>query len=208
MVKVAIMNTSTLVCKSAIDFDAKAVMADGTILEDFNFQQYTQNKYSVLFFYPLDFTFVCPTEIIAFSKRVEQFKELNVELIGVSVDSHFTHNAWRNTPIDKGGIGDVNFPLIADISKSIAKNYGVLLDDSIALRATFIIDRDFIIRHQSINDLPLGRNVEEIIRLIKALQHTEEHGEVCPAGWQEGNNGMMPDAQGVADYLTEKSNDL
>ena len=197
-----------MVCKQAYDFDAKAVLADGSISDDFNFKEYIQGKYSVLFFYPLDFTFVCPTEIIAFSNRIAHFKELNTELIGISVDSHFTHNAWRNTPRDKGGIGDIEFPLVGDISKSIARDYGVLLNDSIALRATFIIDRNFIVKHQSINDLPLGRNVDETIRMIKALQYTEEHGEVCPAGWNDGDPAMVPDSAGVAKYLEEESENL
>ncbi|MBQ4875026.1 MAG: peroxiredoxin [Rickettsiaceae bacterium H1] len=194
---------STLVCKHALDFSAKTIMSDGSISENFNFKEHVKGKYGVLFFYPLDFTFVCPTEIIAFSNRIEQFNELNTELIGVSVDSHFTHYAWRKTLRENGGIGDINFPLVADLSKSISKNYGVLLDESISLRGTFIIDRDFIIRHQSVNDLPLGRNIDELIRLIKALQYTEKHGEVCPAGWTDEKQAMKPDSEGVASYLAE-----
>ena len=199
---------SSLVCKHAADFSSKTVLSDGTISEDFNFKEYIQGQYSVLFFYPLDFTFVCPTEIIAFSNRVEEFKALNTEVVGVSVDSHFTHKAWRNTPLEKGGIGEINFPLVGDLSKSISKDYGVLLDESIALRATFIIDRNFIIRHQSVNDLPLGRNVDEILRLIRALQYTEEHGEVCPAGWSDKKEGIKPDVESVSGYLSKHSKDL
>ncbi len=197
------MSNRTMVCKQAYDFSAKAVLEDGNIAEEFKFKEYIKSKYSVLFFYPLDFTFVCPTEIIAFSNRIADFQALNTELIGVSIDSHFTHKAWRDTPRNRGGLGQINFPLVADISKSIARDYGVLLDDSIALRATFVIDRDFVVKHQSINDLPLGRNVDEVLRIIKALQHTEEHGEVCPAGWQEGDSAMLPSSEGVASYLAD-----
>ncbi len=202
------MNNTSLVCKHAPDFTAKAVSSDGNIIDNFNFKAQVQNKYSVLFFYPLDFTFVCPTEIIAFSNRIEAFKELNTEVIGISVDSHFSHHAWRNTPRNKGGIGEIAFPLVADLSKSISTDYGVLLDGSLALRGTFIIDRNFIVRHQSINDLPIGRNVDEIIRLIKAFQFTEEHGEVCPSNWEEGKTGMNPDSEGVAKYLADNSDKL
>lgn len=202
------MNIDTLVCKHAIDFSAKAVLSDNTISDTFEFKKYIQKKYAVLFFYPLDFTFVCPTEIIAFSNRVDQFQKLNTELIGVSVDSHFAHHAWRNTSRDNGGIGKINFPLVSDISKSISSSYGVLIDSSIALRGTFIIDRDFIIRHQSVNDLPLGRDVDEVIRILTALQYTEHNGEVCPAGWKDGSPSMKPDANGVARYLSNNSNKL
>ena len=162
-----------------------------------------RGKYVVLFFYHLDFTFVCPSEIIAFDKALDKFKEKNAEIIGVSVDSQFTHHAWRNTPIDKGGIGQVRFPLVADLSKSISRDYGVLVNDSVALRGLFLIDKEGVVRHELINDLPLGRNVDEALRILTALQFTEEHGEVCPANWQDGEEAMKPSAKGVADYLSK-----
>ncbi len=197
-----------LVGKKAPDFTAAAVMPDGSINEEFNLKEYLGGKIGVLFFWPLDFTFVCPSEIIAFDNRVEEFKQRGAELIGVSVDSHFTHAAWRNTPVNKGGIGEVKFPMVADITKAIARDYDVLLNDSVAYRGTFMIDGNGIVRHQIVNDLPLGRNVEEAIRMIDALQFTEEHGEVCPAGWQKGETGMKPTAEGVASYLAENAANL
>jgi len=188
-----------LVTKEAPDFTAQAVMADNS------FQELTlsscRGKYVVLFFYPLDFTFVCPSEIIAFDKAVSKFEEKNAQVIGVSVDSHFTHLAWKNTPRDQGGIGPINYPLVADLDKQISQDYGVLLDDGIALRGLFLIDKDGIIRHALINDLPLGRNVDEALRVLTALQFHEEHGDVCPANWQEGEDAMKPTAEGVAEYL-------
>ncbi len=205
---IEMQNISNLVCEKARDFHAKTVLSDNSISDNFSLQDYVKNKYCVLFFYPLDFTFVCPTEIIAFSNRVEQFRELNTEIIGVSVDSHFAHFAWRNTPREKGGIGSINFPLVSDVSKSISQDYGVLLDNSVALRATFVIDKNFIIRHQSVNDIPLGRNVDEIVRTVKALQHTEKYGEVCPAGWDKGDSGMKPTQEGIAKLLAEKADSL
>lgn len=199
---------SVLVGKTAPDFTAKAVMEDGAINDKFVFSQYIKGKYGLLFFYPLDFTFVCPSEIIAFNHRVNTFKKLNTMVVGVSVDSQFTHAAWRNTPVDKGGIGLVNFPLVADLSKSIARNYDVLIDDSVALRGSFLIDKAGMVRHQVVNDLPLGRNVDEAIRMVEALQYFETNGEVCPAGWHKGEKGMKPTAAGVAEYLAEKANKL
>jgi peroxiredoxin (alkyl hydroperoxide reductase subunit C) len=157
----------------------------------------------VLFFYPLDFTFVCPSEIIAFDKAVEQFEAKNTQVIGVSVDSHFTHLAWKNTPRDQGGIGEINYPLVADLDKSISREYGVLSGDSVALRGLYLIDKEGIIRHELVNDLGLGRSVEEAIRMLDALQFTEEHGEVCPANWHKGDDAMQPTAEGVADYLAK-----
>ncbi len=193
---------TTLVTKEAPDFTAQAVMPDNAIKEDFTLSSY-RGKYVVLFFYPLDFTFVCPTEILAFDKAVETFKAKNAEVIGVSIDSQFTHAAWRNTPVDKGGIGEVTFPLVADLDKNISRSYGVLFDEAVALRGLFLIDKEGIVRHCVINDLPLGRSVPEAIRMLDALQFTEANGEVCPANWSEGDDGMEPDAAGVASYLAE-----
>lgn len=192
-----------LVGKQVPDFTANAVMPDNSIQADFNLSDYIKGHVGVVFFWPLDFTFVCPSEIIAFDNRVEQFAQLGAKIVGVSVDSQFTHHAWRNTPIDKGGIGAVRFPMVADISKSIARNYDVLLNDSVAFRGTFVIDKKGLVRHQIINDLPLGRNVDETLRTIDALNFVEEHGEVCPAGWQRGKAGMRPDAEGVASYMRD-----
>jgi peroxiredoxin (alkyl hydroperoxide reductase subunit C) len=190
-----------LVGKEAPDFTAAAVMPDGSIEESFNLKSYLNGKIGVLFFWPLDFTFVCPSEIIAFDHRVAQFKEQGAEVIGISVDSHFTHHAWRNTAINDGGIGQVQFPMVADLTKSIARDYDVLLNDSVAFRANFMIDKNFKVRHELVNDLPLGRNVDEALRMVDALNFHEEHGEVCPAGCNKGQAGMTPTAEGVASYL-------
>lgn len=197
-----------LVGKQAPDFTAKAVLANNSIEENFNLKKYLSGKIGVLFFYPLDFTFVCPSEIIAFDNRIEDFKNRGAEVIAVSVDSHFTHLAWKNTPVEKGGIGNVRFPMVADLTKSIARDYDVLLGDAVAFRGTFLIDQDFVVRHQVVNDLPLGRNVDEAIRMVDALKFHQEHGEVCPAGWRKGEQGMKPTAEGVAKYLSEKSKAL
>ena len=191
----------TLVTKEAPDFTAQAVMADNS-MQDLSLSSY-RGKHVILFFYPLDFTFVCPSEILAFNKALSQFKKRNCEIIGVSVDSQFTHFAWKNTPVDNGGIGDIQFPLVADLNKSISQNYGVLLSDGIALRGLFLIDKEGIVRHETINDLPLGRNVDEAIRILDALQFVEEHGEVCPANWKPGDEAMKPTAAGVAEYLSK-----
>ena len=199
---------SVLVGKEAPDFTAQAVMGDNTIKADFNFKSHIKGKVGVLFFYPLDFTFVCPSEIIAFDNRYDQFKKLGAELIGVSVDSQYTHYAWKNTPVDKGGIGNIRFPLVADLTKSIARSYDVLINDAVALRGTFMIDKKGVVRHQIVNDLPLGRNVDEALRMIEALNFHEEHGEVCPAGWNKGDKGMKANAEGVASYLKENAKAL
>ena len=195
---------STYVTKLAPDFTAIAVMADNTFNEKFSLSDY-RGTYVILFFYPLDFTFICPSEIIAFDKAMDRFKEKNCEVIGVSIDSHFTHLAWKNTPINDGGIGNINYPLVADLDKSISQQYGVLLPEGIALRGTFLIDKEGIIRHMVLNDLPLGRSIEEAIRMVDALQFHEEHGDVCPANWKQGEEGMKPTADGVADYLSKHS---
>ncbi|MFZ4124458.1 MAG: peroxiredoxin [Rickettsiales bacterium] len=199
---------SVLVGKEAPDFTASAVMPDNSIKSDFNLKAHIKGKYGVLFFWPLDFTFVCPSEIIAFDNRIEEFKKRGVELIGVSVDSQYTHYAWKNTPVDKGGIGNIRFPMIADITKSIARDYDVLLNNAVAFRGTFLIDKKGVVRHQLINDLPLGRNVDETLRTIDALAFHEEHGEVCPANWKKGDAGMKADAAGVASYLKEHAKAL
>ncbi len=191
----------TLVTKEAPDFTAQAVLPDGSIA-DLTLSA-LRGKYVVLFFYPLDFTFVCPSEILAFDRQRQEFADRGVEVIGVSVDSVFTHFAWRETPVAKGGIGPVSFPLVSDLDKSIARNYDVLLNESVALRGLFLIDAKGVVRHQLINDLPLGRSVDEAIRLVDALQFTEEYGEVCPANWHRGEKAMAPTAAGVAEYLVE-----
>jgi len=191
---------SNLVTKEAPGFTAAAVLPDDRIEEEFSLEQF-RGKYVALFFYPLDFTFVCPSEIIAFDHRVEQFEERGCQVIGVSVDSHFTHAAWRRTSRDDGGIGEIRYPLVADLTKSIARDYGVLVDESVALRGTFLIDREGIVRHQVVNDLPLGRNVDDLLRTLDALQHVEAKGEVCPANWEKGREAMEPTTTGVAKYL-------
>lgn len=191
-----------LVTNEAPDFTATAVMPDNTFNEEFKLSD-MRGKYVLLFFYPLDFTFVCPSEILAFDKAVETFKEKNCEVVGISIDSHFSHLAWKNTAVNDGGIGNVQFPLVADLDKSISVNYGVLLDMGIALRGLYLIDKEGIVRHQVVNDLPLGRNVDEALRTLDALQFTEEHGDVCPANWKKGDDAMEPTAEGVAKYLSE-----
>lgn len=199
---------SVLVGKQAPDFNATAVMPDGSFDENFNLTKYLDGSIGVLFFWPLDFTFVCPSEIIAFDNRVEEFNKRGVKVIGVSVDSHFTHFAWRETAIEKGGIGKVKFPMVADITKQIARDYDVLLNDAVAFRGTFMIDGKGNVRHQLVNDLPLGRNVDEALRMVDALQFHEEHGDVCPAGWNKGKDGMKADADGVASYLEKNASGL
>ncbi|MES9993961.1 MAG: peroxiredoxin [Candidatus Thiodiazotropha sp.] len=198
-----------LVGRKAPDFSAAAVLGDGTITDDFNFVEQTRDRYAVLFFYPLDFTFVCPSELIAFDHRLDEFKKRNVEVIGCSIDSHFTHNAWRNTPLNEGGIGAVGYPLVADLDHAICKAYDVETEDGkVAYRGSFLIDKSGIVRHQVVNDLALGRNIDEMLRMIDALQFNEAHGEVCPAGWKEGDAGMQGTPQGVADYLADHAETL
>ena len=191
---------SILVAKEAPDFVAPAVMPNGIIEENFKLSD-LRGLYVVLFFWPLDFTFVCPTEIIAHDHRIQQFRDKNVEVVGVSIDSQFTHFAWRNTPINEGGIGPVQFPIVADVKHSITQAYGVEHPAGVALRASFLIDKEGVIQHQIVNNLPLGRNVDEMLRTVDALQFHEEHGEVCPAGWQKGESGMKPTREGVSGYL-------
>lgn len=192
---------AVLVGKPAPDFTAAAVMADNRIEERFNFLAHVKGRYGLLFFYPMDFTFVCPTEIIAFDHRIEDFNSRNCAVIAVSGDSEYTHLAWKNTPRDKGGVGGLRFPMVADVRRSIARDYDVLFDDAVALRGSFLVDRGGIVRHQLVNDLPLGRNVDEALRMVDALHFYEENGEVCPAGWQKGQAGMEASPEGVAQYL-------
>ncbi|MBJ6726068.1 peroxiredoxin [Geomesophilobacter sediminis] len=196
------MSITTLVTQEAPDFTAEAVFPDNSFAE-LTLSKY-RGKYVVLFFYPLDFTFVCPSEILAFNKRLAEFKEKNCEVIGVSVDSKFTHLAWKNTPIDNGGIGNVQYPLVQDLNKNIARSYGILFNEAVALRGLFLIDTKGIVRHSVINDLPLGRSVGEALRMVDALQFVETHGgEVCPANWQEGDEAMNASKEGVAKYLAK-----
>lgn len=199
---------AVLVGKPAPDFTVPAVLANGEIVEGFNLAGALKGKYGLVFFYPLDFTFVCPSELIALDHRIDDFKKRNVEVVGVSIDSHFTHNAWRNTPVEKGGIGPVKYTLAADITHEIAKAYDVESAGGVAFRGAFIIDQKGIVRAQIVNDLPLGRSMDEIIRLVDALQFTEEHGEVCPANWRKGDKGMNASPEGVAKYLAENADKL
>lgn len=192
------------VTQPAPDFTAKAVMPDNSFKDDFTLSDY-KGQYVVLFFYPLDFTFVCPSEIIAFDKKLKAFEDRNCQVIGVSVDSHYTHLAWKNLEVNKGGIGNIQYPLVADLTKQISRDYGVLLDGGIALRGLFLMDKEGIVRHALINDLPLGRNVEEALRVLDALQFHEKNGEVCPANWRAGEEAMKPSAAGVAEYLAKHS---
>lgn len=198
-----------LVGREAPDFTAPAVLGSGEIVDTFNLKQATDGRYAVLFFYPLDFTFVCPSELIAFDHRLEEFKKRNVEVIGISIDSHFTHNAWRNTPVNQGGIGQVGYPLVADMTHEICKSYDVETPDgAVAYRGSFLVDKAGFVRHQVVNDLPLGRNIDEMLRMIDALQFTEKHGEVCPAGWKDGDKGMNASPDGVAAYLADNADNL
>ncbi len=199
---------SVLVGKEAPDFTVPAVLGDGQIVDAFNLKEAISGKYGLVFFYPLDFTFVCPSELIALDHRMDEFKERGVEVIGVSIDSHFTHNAWRNTPINEGGIGPVKYTLAADISHAICKGYDVESEGGVAFRGAFLIDKNGLVRSQIVNDLPLGRNMDELLRLVDALQFHEEHGEVCPAGWTKGDKGMNASPEGVAAYLSESADQL
>ncbi len=199
---------SVLVGKKAPDFTASAVMPNNEINDKFNLHSYLKGKIGVLFFYPLDFTFVCPSEIIAFDNHLKSFKERGAEVIGVSVDSKYTHLAWKNTEVNKGGIGQIQYPLVADLTKQIARDYDVLLGEAVALRGTFLIDQEGVVRHQVVNDLPLGRSIEEALRMVDSLIFNQQNGEVCPAGWNKGKKGMKADAKGVADYLANNAKDL
>jgi len=198
-----------LVTRQAPDFTSSAVLGNGEIVNNFNFKKHVNGKAAVLFFYPLDFTFVCPSELIAFDHRYEEFKKRGVEVVGVSIDSEFTHNAWRNTPTENGGIGAVKYALAADVKHEIAKAYGIEHPEAgVALRASFLIDKNGVVRHQVVNDLPLGRNIDEMLRMVDALQFHEEHGEVCPAQWEKGKEGMKDSPEGVAKYLKQNADKL
>ncbi|MEC7120283.1 MAG: peroxiredoxin C [Pseudomonadota bacterium] len=199
---------AVLVGKPAPDFNVAAVLANGEIVDSYCFSEASKGKYALVFFYPLDFTFVCPSELIALDHKMDEFTARNVEVVGVSIDSQFTHNAWRNTPVDQGGIGAVKYTLAADTKHEIAKAYDVESEGGVAFRGAFIIDQDGIVRSQIVNDLPLGRNMDELLRLIDALQFTEAHGEVCPANWQKGDKGMTASPEGVAAYLGENADKL
>lgn len=198
------MSLCTLITKPAPDFTAEAVMPDNSFAP-LSLSSY-QGKYVYLLFYPLDFTFVCPSEILAFNKKLDEFKKRNCEVITVSVDSKFTHLAWKNTKLEDGGIGNVQFPMVEDLTKQISRDYGILLGDKVALRGLFLIDPKGVVRHCVINDLPLGRSVDEALRMLDALQFTDTHGEVCPANWQQGDEAMKPTAEGVASYLAKHGN--
>ncbi len=191
---------AVLVTQAAPDFKVNAVLPDGSFQDDLSLSQF-RGKYVLLFFYPLDFTFVCPTEIIAFSDRIDEFEALGVQVLGASVDSQFSHLAWRNLPRSQGGIGNVKYPLISDLNKQIARDYDVLLDGGVALRGTFLIDREGLVRHQVVNDLPLGRSVDEALRMVKALQYFEKNGEVCPADWKEGNRTIKPGVESSKEFF-------
>ena len=206
---------SVLVGKKAPNFTTQAVLASGEVVEDFDFAKTIEGKYGVLFFYPMDFTFVCPSEIIAFANRAEKLKALNCEVVAVSIDSHHTHFAWRSTPVNEGGIGTVPFPLAADMTREISQAYGILADSTdsyyplgVSMRATFVIDQNGIVRHQVVNDEPLGRNIDDVVRIVEAIQFFEEHGQVCPAGWNKGEEGMVNTPSGVAAYLAENAEKL
>lgn len=196
-----------LVGKPAPDFTATAVLGNGEIT-DITLSETIKGKKAVIFFWPLDFTFVCPSELIAFDNRFEEFKKRGVEIIGVSIDSQWTHNAWRNTPVDAGGIGPVKYTMVADLKHEICQAYDVESAGGVAFRGSFLIDEDGLVRHQVVNDLPLGRNVDEMLRMVDALSFHQQHGEVCPAGWKEGDKGMVADPKGVASYLAEKASSL
>jgi peroxiredoxin (alkyl hydroperoxide reductase subunit C) len=202
------MYMGVLVGKAAPDFDVAAVKGNGEIVDSYKRSEEMAGKYGLVFFYPLDFTFVCPSELIALDHRMDKFRELGVEVVAVSIDSQFTHNAWRNTAIADGGIGAVTYTMAADVSHDICRAYDVETDGGVAFRGAFIIDKEGNVRSQLVNDLPLGRNIDELIRLVEALQFHEEHGEVCPAGWNKGDKGMDASPDGVASYLSENAGGL
>jgi len=200
---------SVLVGRPAPDFTAAAVLGSGEIVDSFTLSEAIKGKKAVVFFYPLDFTFVCPSELLAFDHRMEEFKSRGVEVIGVSIDSQFSHNAWRNTPVNEGGIGPVQYTLVADVKHEICQAYDVEHPEAgVAFRGSFLIDEEGNVRHQVVNDLPLGRNVDEMLRMVDALQFHQEHGEVCPAGWNKGDSGMTASPEGVASYLTDNADKL
>jgi peroxiredoxin (alkyl hydroperoxide reductase subunit C) len=193
---------ANLIAKEAPDFTAWAVMEDNEINTEFKLSSY-KGKYVILFFYPLDFTYVCPTEILAFNEKLEEFKKRDAEVIGVSIDSVHTHRAWKRTPLEKGGIGPIKYPLVSDLTRSIGRAYDVLLDDAVAVRALFLIDREGIIKHVTLNEDALGRNINETLRTLDALRHYDKHGKVCPANWEEGGESLDRSTESVVDYLSK-----
>jgi len=197
-----------IVTNKAPDFTATAVLGNNEIVDDFNLYENFGEKGTVVFFYPLDFTFVCPSEIIAFDHRLSEFADRGINVIGISIDSQFSHFAWKNTPVNEGGIGQVRFPLVADLNKQIARDFDVLLNESVALRGSFLIDTDGTVRHAVVNDLPLGRNIDEMLRMVDTMLFTNEYGEVCPAGWHKGEEGMKASTDGVAEYLEKHAKEL
>jgi len=199
---------SVLVGRPAPDFTAAAVLGNGDIVDSFTLSEAIKGKTAVIFFYPLDFTFVCPSELLAFDHRMAEFDKRNTVVIGISIDSQFSHNAWRNTPVNDGGIGPVKYTLVADVKHEICQAYDVEHAAGVALRGSFLIDENGVVRHQVVNDLPLGRNVDEMLRMVDALQFHEEHGEVCPAGWNQGDKAMTASPEGVASYLSENADKL
>lgn len=201
--------SSILVGRKAPDFTAAAVLGNGEIVNQFQLSDALKGKYGILCFYPLDFTFVCPSELIALDNRMNEFNQRNTQVIGISIDSQYSHSAWRKTPVNEGGIGPVKYPLVADVNHHICQSYGIEHPTAhIALRASFLIDKQGIVRSQIVNDLPLGRNIDELLRLIDALQYHEKHGEVCQAGWNKGDTGIKPTEEGIAEFLGEKSGNL
>jgi peroxiredoxin 2/4 len=209
MIKLGRILMGVLVGREAPDFTAAAVLGNGDIVDNFNFKEATAGKMAVVFFYPLDFTFVCPSELIAFDHRLKDFADRGVEVIGVSIDSQFSHNAWRNTPVNEGGIGPVGYTLVADVKHEICQAFDVEHPEAgVAFRGSFLIDQEGNVRHQVVNDLPLGRNIDEMLRMVDALKFHQEHGEVCPAGWNEGDKGMNASPDGVAKYLSEEADKL
>lgn len=200
---------SVLVGRKAPDFTVPAVLGNGEIVDSFNFSKVTKGKYALVFFYPLDFTFVCPSELIALDHRIQEFNKRNVEVIAVSIDSHFTHNAYRNTPVDQGGIGPLQYTMAADVAHTICQAYGVEHPVAgVAFRGAFIIDKEGVVRVQQVNDLPIGRSIDELLRLVDAVQFSDEHGEVCPAGWKKGDKAMKASPDGVKEYLSENAESL
>ena len=200
---------SVLVAKKVPNFTAKAVLGNGEIVDNFNLLATITGKTAVIFFWPLDFTFVCPSELIAFDHRMNQFREKGVEVIGVSIDSQFTHHAWRKTSIEDGGIGPVQYPMVSDVNHEITRAFGIEHPtESVALRGSFLVDKAGLVRHQVVNDLPLGRNIDDMLRMVDALHFHEKNGEVCPAQWSEGKEGMKASPEGVAQYLSENGNHL
>jgi len=195
---------SILVGRKAPDFTVPAVTGKGDLIDSFTLSEALKGRYGLIFFYPLDFTFVCPSELIALDHKMAEFEKRNVEVVSVSIDSHYTHYAWRNTAVNDGGIGNVGYTMAADINHEISRAYGVESEGGMAFRGAFIIDKEGVVRSQIVNDLPIGRNIDEIIRLIDAVQFTEEHGEVCPVNWKKGDEGMKATPEGVASYLSEK----